>query len=273
MRCISGPLDAHSLLDCTHCLCTVLHKVLRFTVMFDQKLNDFLDSDLMFQILHQSAFEKGPIYVLDSSFNPPHYGHLELIKSAPKNCHIILLLSVKNADKKPAPAQFHQRLDMMYLFGEYLLKNWQYSICVSKSPMFVEKSHQINSFFDGEKTYVMGFDTLIRVLHPKYYLPQSIEIALGNFMVSNKFICLTREGEIAQQAQYLTDLKAGNLSSLPSHWAESIELIINEDDSSIISSSDIRQKIINGESVEKLTVKSIIDYIANNNIYEAINTT
>lgn len=208
------------------------------------------------------------VVVLDSSFNPPHYGHYELIQQAmacDSNCHIVLLLSVNNADKAPAPASFDKRLDMIYEFGETLLKT-NYSICISKSPRFVDKSKELNDLFEGNKTYVLGFDTLIRVLNPIYYKPVAIDEALSEFMTSNKFVCLTRDKDYQQQLLYLDDLRSGKLG-LPINWYSSIQLFINQKSTNTISSSDIRSRVKNNQSIENLTIKEISNYIKSNNLY------
>lgn len=208
------------------------------------------------------------VLVLDSSFNPPHFGHYALIQQAMatnSRYHVVLLLSVNNADKAPAPASFDRRLDMMYEFGESLLKD-DYSICVSKSPRFVDKSLELNELFEGHKTYLLGFDTLIRVLNPIYYRPTPINLALETFMMSNTFICLTRDKEFQDQLKYLDDLRSGKLG-LPTHWHSSIKLFINEKSTNSISSSDIRSRVKNSQSIEGLTTEEISDYIKSGKLY------
>lgn len=238
---------------------------------FDQKVEQ-----------NSNEIEGSPIYVLDSSFNPPHYGHLELINRAVtlqkgKPGHVVLLLSITNADKAPAPAAFDQRLDMMYELGEYLLGNTpinnsinQYSLIMSKSPRFIDKSMELNRIYPrGLKHYLMGFDTLIRVFDQKYYTAPIAE-ELEDFVTRNKFVCLTRDKEINDQLKYLQQLKTGQLN-LPSHWANYIELVVNELDNSVISSSSIRNTYKSARELvsllESRTMPPIKRYIEDNNLY------
>lgn len=236
----------------------------RNSMQFTQELSQFISSKGLFKILFQTSIPKTSIHILDSSFNPPHYGHLELIKSAPSTPqHVILLLSLNNADKPSTPASFNQRLEMMYEFGQSI--GLEYSICVLKSPRFIDKSLEINSFYPSiEKYYLMGYDTLVRVLNSKYY-QDPIEMVLNNFMLQNKFICLTRSQEYLYQLEYLDNLKNGR-SSLPSEWGKSIFLVKNDKPSSLISSSDIRNRV-KSESIQGLTVDAICDYIKQNKLY------
>lgn len=232
--------------------------------MFRQALKDFVKSSELFRTIYQKGKAEGHIYVLDSSFNPPHDGHFHLVTSAFKTFkpgHIVLLLSINNADKPPTPASFEQRLDMMQRFGENLAS---YSICISKMSKFVDKSINIDNQFIGSKYYLLGFDTLIRLLNPKYY-SEPIEIALNDFMTSNKFVCLVRddEFEISQQVKYLSDLKEGKLG-LPD-WSDSIYLLPNN--LSFVSSSGIRKCVQTSKSVENIP-HSVKQYIYENNLYK-----
>ncbi|EGV61436.1 nicotinamide-nucleotide adenylyltransferase [Yamadazyma tenuis] len=242
---------------------------MRRATRFGSQLKEFIESKDMFRVLYSSKNPQNSLFVLDSSFNPPHYGHLELIKrAAPPKSHIILLLSVNNADKKPIPASFDQRLDMIYKFGQNLLTHdsLNYTICVSKSPKFVEKSLEINQIFEGTKTYLLGFDTLVRVFNPKYYVPLTITEALDEFVLSNNFFCLTRETEVYHQVEYLNALKSGK-TDLPSSWGDRIELAVNKENNSVISSSDIRSRFNSNSSVDNLTTSDIIEYVQENQIY------
>lgn len=264
---------------------------------FEEILNRFIHSNDSMIVVHGSNNESSkfdehtPIYILDSSFNPPHLGHIQLIQSATgqqnhissdihNNGHLILLLSINNADKAPAPASFNQRLDMMNELGQYLLQQSNiplqgYTILLSKSSRFIDKSHEINQIYPkGVKHYLLGFDTLIRVFNQKYY---SIPIAeaLDEFVSTNRFICLTRDQQIDSQLNYLEQLKNGDLG-LPIHWGDNIKMIVNDLDTCSISSSSIRDLYKKrGKSdgsdesdiaIER-TIPGIRSYILVNNLY------
>lgn len=247
-------------------------------VRFDKLYQGFLKSQTLMTVIHESRAPKVSIdpsfYILDSSFNPPHFGHLELIKrAAVAKGHVVLLLSITNADKAPMPASFDQRLDMMYEFGQYLVSQmgFQYSIVLSKSPRFIDKSLEINRIYqNGMKHYLLGFDTLIRVFDQKYY-SMPIDEALEQFVMSNKFICLTRDKDITEQVKYLKELETGKLG-LPTHWSGNIQLIVNELDNSVISSSGIRnvfkaEENLDDSCLDSRTIPNIESYIVDNNLY------
>lgn len=141
------------------------------------------------------------ISVLDSSFNPPTLAHLSLALIppalveediiSPRHIAHLLLLSVRNADKglKPGDPSLPQRLQMMILLAEEM-ENRLSAASVSNSPMlavatideptFVGKSTKLLQYFRGvypdaveaqlpRLTFVLGFDTIIRLFNPKYY--------------------------------------------------------------------------------------------------------
>ena len=174
---------------------------------FSQALKEFANSSASFRILHTVPPKAGPshashistrtLYVLDSSFNPPSKAHSSLVKTALKSnkdqgqsSRVLLLLATVNADKKPKPADFEDRIVMMALAAEDLRSSLSSAsssetqppiidIGVTKMPYFVDKAGSIMSSDiyhhpvreDGvvEQVHLTGFDTLLRIFTPKYY--------------------------------------------------------------------------------------------------------
>ncbi|KAJ5136467.1 hypothetical protein N7448_005021 [Penicillium atrosanguineum] len=141
------------------------------------------------------------LYVLDSSFNPPTCAHLRIASTAllerlDPSSRLLLLLATQNADKATKPAPFEDRLAMMELFAHDLrthlantkanmassepteeMKNIpSIDIGVTKKPYFVDKAAEIEAcdFYPTplEQVHLTGYDTLIRILNPKYYPPE-----------------------------------------------------------------------------------------------------
>lgn len=106
-----------------------------------------------------------------------------------EDTRVLLLLSVENADKKPKPASFPHRLLMMEALASHI---HEYQSCssipvdigVTKRPYFHDKSAAISSSgaypSDTQQTFLAGYDTLIRILNPKYY-PGGMIQSLGPF--------------------------------------------------------------------------------------------
>ncbi|KAK6203220.1 nicotinate-nucleotide adenylyltransferase [Scheffersomyces amazonensis] len=250
------------------------------------------------------------ICVLDSSFNPPHLGHYTLIKESLNPHHyfqdttpnpnehefvdkeddkaIILLLSVKNADKiKPVPESFENRLEMMYLMANDLSVKFpnskSISIGLTKHAKFVDKSISILNYLHSDDfncnylsphiklTFLVGFDTLLRIFNPKYYLPDKLSTSLEEFMTSTDLFCLTRNNdEVAdlEQSKYVEDIKQGKHIDIPTHWSNNIFLINNGEKISLISSSNIRASVKSGSDDWHNKVSSEIkDFIIKEKLY------
>ena len=156
--------------------------------------------------------------MLDSSYNPPTLAHLALANSrrpsysqtqdaGPDNYSDydakLLLLSVRNADKtmKPDDASYLQRLEMMALLAQHVVRNDgnatissmeapNVAIGIIDEPIFFNKSKNLLDFlrnrfisftsatppslvYDTQLTFMVGFDTLERLLSPRYYASES----------------------------------------------------------------------------------------------------
>ncbi|TFY76665.1 hypothetical protein EWM64_g7344 [Hericium alpestre] len=144
------------------------------------------------------------IAVLDSSFNPPTRAHLALALSPslfadePYDARL-LLLSVRNADKqlKPGDATFAQRIEMMLLLARDM-GDANVAVGILDAPTFVGKSTTLLSYLHGrlssaadspqdpprkvQLTFLQGFDTLERLLAPRYYgTVENMRAALARF--------------------------------------------------------------------------------------------
>lgn len=239
---------------------------------------------------HLASAQTKRICILDSSFNPPHLGHFALAKEALRypfegstsHTLLLLLLSVKNVDKAPVPASFEHRLNMMYLMAQYMEQNLHVdvSIGLTSHAKFVDKAVSVNqhlkslfpdNYLAMKLTFLVGFDTLIRILDPKYYLPDKLLDSLNDFMKTTDLFCLTRKDAVStyqQQADYVKHIQLGKMSHIPLAWADSLHLYTVEDETGdvvgLISSSQIRNA---ADKSDIQTVDAIKDYIRQHLLY------
>lgn len=265
---------------------------------YTKVLESFLRSGKDFAIIYKSQqwhqLRAERLLVLDSSFNPPHLAHLALARqameyeysSANSAKKLVLLLSVKNADKvNPAPALFDHRLAMIELMAHLLELQFSYavSIALTNHAKFVDKSTSITDFFKRESpkevavprlTFLLGFDTLIRVLDPKYYSPLKMLDALHEFMATTDMFALTRADDsqaVDDQLLLVHRIESGEYPETPSLWARNIIIQpFDESQSHIasVSSSSVRQAIQSGQVVNLPLLSEVVEYIKLHKLYE-----
>ncbi|KAG7838462.1 hypothetical protein KL942_001866 [Ogataea angusta] len=267
---------------------------------FESQLNSCLKSTsksfkLLFATNNQFVLPiTNRILVLDSSFNPPHKGHLSLVAkslthklgdestvhSSVNSRSVLLLLSVKNADKRPQPAKFEDRLQMMYYLAQEITDQMGVScaIGITNCSLFVDKALTLENYFKKEYTdrlrftFLLGYDTLVRLLAPKYYEPRSLQDALGSFFKTSDCFVLTRNDgndSSESQLQYLERMKKGMVAEAPPRWADKIFLAQGDSDTQSLSSSSIRKLIGSGDdSWISKTTPNIAAFISEQHPYK-----
>ncbi|THH05581.1 hypothetical protein EW146_g9865 [Bondarzewia mesenterica] len=237
----------------------------------------------------QPEFLASPSYlrisVLDSSFNPPTLAHLALSSLKPHDTKEgdydarLLLLSVRNADKQlePSDATHIQRMEMMTLLTHDIL-HANTAVAILDEPTFVGKSAALLSFLHvssvyTDRTYVLqGFDTLERLLSPRYYgSAELMSQALRKFLSvdgdNSRVVCarrtmLRKNGADAEKEQRITDSVRGFVEE------GRIVLMNIDEDARKMSSTEVRAKISRGdESWRSMVTERIAEYIVAHSLY------
>jgi hypothetical protein len=96
--------------------------------------------------------------ILSGAFNPLHAGHLGMAAAAAAICGapVSFELAVRNADKGTLAAAEVARRAAQFA-------GWA-SLVLSAAPLFAQKA----TLYPG-CTFVIGYDTAVRLLHPRYY--------------------------------------------------------------------------------------------------------
>lgn len=218
----------------------------------------------------------------------------------------LLLLSVRNADKslKPTDATYAQRLEMMiHLSRDVARPNGRpqvesgdsnVAVAIIDEPTFVSKSRVLTAFLqdrlrstslsdhagtslvdtpeDAELTFIVGMDTLERILAPRYYSsPTDMRASLREFLSTAQLICSRRAtpGTLSEADRR----REQEVLALARDYLDLSQLSIVDigEDVEAYSSSEVRQRIADGDTVlwKNMVTASIAGYIGNEGLYSA----
>jgi len=96
--------------------------------------------------------------LFSGSFNPLHQGHVQLAEVASNQCRhpVCMEISLENVDKPPlARDELEHRIEQF---------RGRFPVVVTRAPTFVEKARLF-----GGCTFVIGYDTAVRLFQGKYY--------------------------------------------------------------------------------------------------------
>ncbi len=198
------------------------------------------------------------IYILDSSFNPPTISHLELGSYAGHNS-LLLLLATQNADKPMQPASLEHRVKMMKLLAKSFHRC---GIALTKHAYFVDKARAIeNHYPDKKQTFIVGYDTLVRIFDRKYDADGDMELKLGCFFEHGHGLVSILRGADQNQQEHFSN-------NIPDRWREQIRFVPVLGDST--SSTAARNAIASKDwsELKALVPLDIANFIQTNNLYD-----
>ena len=172
--------------------------------------------------------------VLSGSFNPLHDGHREMLSVASDLTGKIgyYEISIQNVDKAPLPRQaLGKRAEQIADEGK--------SLIVTNAARFTEKS----SIFPGAD-FVIGFDTLVRLLDKKYY-PDHVSVTTSP--VYDSLNLIRQNGcrfVVAGRIDIRLDFKEFVQSTAPARFQKMFIGLSESQFRSDISSTELRDRII-----------------------------
>ncbi|KAH8835023.1 hypothetical protein DL96DRAFT_1572577 [Flagelloscypha sp. PMI_526] len=247
------------------------------------------------------------ISILDSSFNPPTRAHVALLKyNKPSSLREydakLLLLSVRNPDKtlKPGDATFVQRLAMMTAIAKDLGDNT--AVAIIDEPLFFGKGKSLAEFLrkrlgtsnaETPKLFVLdfllGMDTLERVVSPKYYIPNpsltasspetaaAMRSALLTFVSSPpdghncRIICARRDPHSYPQLVVEDDQSSPLMHAEDFIASGHITMMDIGSTEQTFSSSQVRKLVASGAASEweKMVPESVAKFIHDETLYRS----
>ena len=244
------------------------------------------------------------LFILDSSFNPPTTAHLHLACSAlastdevryPRPRRLLLLLATKNADKGAVGSGAQGRVGMMkVLAGDVAAAGRAgggegsaaaggggesedgIDIALTPHARFVEKAEAIRGesvYAEAKRVFILGFDTLARLVDTKYYDPPTLASLSVLFEGGGVRVHLrpTGEGEEGEEGQRRwVDGLGGVLQGKGGRgeWVGEIEVVAAREGAGV-SSSEVRRRVSEGEGLEGLVTEGVEGVVRGEGLYRA----
>ncbi len=207
---------------------------------------------------------KGRLGIFPASFNPPTLAHLALIREArmrERLDEVLVLLDVRAMDKECATHEFTDRLSMLKkAFG----RNPKVSIGLSSHGLFLDKIVPLRRVYPDplDFFFIIGFDTIIRVLNRKYY--RNPKKSLGELFSKSHFLVANR-GRREQRDFEMLFQKRENKPYL-----SKVSYFTLSPGFSLFSSTLVRERIAEGMPVDRFVPASVLQFIRKKGLYAAL---
>ncbi|MCP4342425.1 MAG: nicotinate (nicotinamide) nucleotide adenylyltransferase [Desulfobulbaceae bacterium] len=209
------------------------------------------------------------IGLLGGTFDPVHHGHLQLAETALKECgldKVVFIPSAQPPHKNCASVTpFRHRLAMLTLAGEG--RNG-FECCAIESilpkPSYtIDTLRALREYYhsDCQLYFMIGADAFLDILTWKSHLEvlHSVNIILSK-----------RKGYKEKQLSDLLKQLGCQVTDGSFHWTDCKKVIyLLEKTPDGLSSSEVRSKIRQGDSVQQSLPKSVIEYIQKHKLYQA----
>ncbi|BFZ57865.1 hypothetical protein PYCC9005_004920 [Savitreella phatthalungensis] len=224
------------------------------------------------------------LLVLDSSFNPPHLAHFSLLKRALEHAPlespsaVLLMYATRNADKgSKGQEDTDNRLALIQAFSTSVARDLheQTYICLTQEPFFKDKFEALREYLpQASQTYIVGYDTFVRILDGKYYPDRDLKAALSGFFAKGRLVCALRQGDswgdYDAQRQHVERIRSGKEGGIPAGWGDAIEVMTLANDEGMgVSSTAVREAVKTGDTgtLERLVLPEVREVIATRGLY------
>lgn len=197
----------------------------------------------------------GHLLCLSASFNPLTVAHVWLFQEAgnlARPDEVLLLLAKANVDKGATGFPLEKRLAFLSRYAE---ASPTLSVAAVSHGRFVDKAQAIRPHYPlGTRlTFILGFDTLIRLFDPKYYTDP--DASLAALFSGSEFIVANR----APHPPETVDSFLARPDVAP--YAPKIQSLRLPDDIAAISATAIRMRLARGEPVAGLVPSEILSLL------------
>jgi nicotinic acid mononucleotide adenylyltransferase len=207
------------------------------------------------------GMRRGLLGVLPASFNPPTAAHEALIREAGKAVvfdEILLVLDQQAMDKELVGAPLEDRLLMLLvLFGD----DSQISLGISNRGLFLEKVQALQEVYPpGIRIYfIVGYDTIERVLDPKYYHHR--DQALHELFSQTRFLVANRGNRDERTLRELFRHEENR------SFASQVSPLTLPPALAGISSSEVRRRLTAGKPIHGLVPPTLEEFLLKRGFY------
>jgi nicotinic acid mononucleotide adenylyltransferase len=188
----------------------------------------------------------GHLLCLSASFNPLTAAHIWLIHEASRifsPAEVLLVLARTNVDKTVEGFSLERRLSMLMRFVE---SRPTYAVAACSHGRFVDKVEAIRRHYPAgtRLAFIVGFDTLVRLFHPRYYgdLNASLSVLFG----MSEFIAANRAPDPPEVvASFLARPEVAP-------YAHRVQVIQLPPEIAAMSATEVRARLARGEPVTGL---------------------
>ena len=172
---------------------------------------------------------------------------------------VLVLLDIQAMDKEPVEATFEDRLTMLKKVFE---KDPKISIGLSNQGLFLEKLKPLRALYPApiELVFIVGFDTLLRVMNKKYY--QNRKRSLDELFEQSRFLVANRDHYEGTAFEILFR-RRGN-----KRYVGRVTFITLPERFSSLSSSLVRQRLDQGQPVNQWVPASILSFLKEKGLYK-----
>lgn len=198
----------------------------------------------------------GSLLCLSASFNPITLAHCRLLaegEAVARPDEILLLLAVANVDKPVSGLSLEQRIRLL---ERVAAGRPDTSIALASHGRFVDKTRAIRCYYPQRTRvhFLLGFDTLVRLFDPKYYVEREAELATlfeaCEVLVANRAPSLPQEiARFLRRAEVAPYAGRVRAISLPPEVAA-------------MSATAVRERLLRGEPVDGLVPPETLELLA-----------
>ena len=193
--------------------------------------------------------------IFSGSFNPLTLAHTKMIEDTIAEYELdelLLLLAKANVDKGVFGLPLAARLLTLKRYTE---NQEGFSVGVSSHGRYIDKVTALKAILPPETVFyfIVGYDTLVRIFDPKYYTDFHTE--LRELFIEARFIVANRaEADIKTIESFMNEPEIRR-------YAPYVSCLLLPDVYAYMSSTEVRELLMQGEAIEHLVPPSILSML------------